>query len=120
MATDAPVVDVVALTAFESQGDSSKHVAYLDRDGHIHDLRLGPSGTWTYLDLTQELDAPIAAGTALAGYGVYTPARLAIAFVDGYGHVQACRSQPASRGGAVIASPGSAAQANEERAAVAG
>jgi phospholipase C len=93
-ATDAPVVGMTALVAFEWPADSEKHTLYLDVDGHVHDLHLGPTGTWKYLDVTQELNAPTATGRALTGYGLLTPARLLAAFVDGHGHEQAAVAQP--------------------------
>jgi phospholipase C len=96
VAADSPPVDVVALAAFEWPADSEKHVAFLDRDGHIHDLSLGPAGGWLYLDVTQELNAPTATGTALAGYGLEVLRRLGLAYVDGYGHVRNCVAVPST------------------------
>ena len=81
-------------------------------------LALVPPNTWALADLTASAHSPAAGTAALTGFG-WGDQELVIS-LDGDSHVQACRSQPASRGGAVIASPGSAAQANEERAAVAG
>ena len=88
---------MVALTAFDWDPDGERHTAYLDRDGHVHDLSLGPLG-WSYDDLTERLNAPLAVGTALAGYGLsagygLTP-WLGIAYVDGYGHVHDCLALP--------------------------
>lgn len=97
-AADAPVLDVIALVSFESQGTKSKHVALLDRGGHVHLLSYGPLPPWKYLDLTMSFGAPLAAGTALAAFAHQLPTRLGVLYVDTEGHVQTFTARPANSG----------------------
>jgi len=89
---DAPAVDVAALAAAPYEATDAEHVVFLGRDGHVYDLRLGGGG-WTYVDLTHYLQAPLAAGTALA-LGEQGGNRFMVLYTDGLGHVRALIAQP--------------------------
>jgi phospholipase C len=94
-AVDAPAVDVAALAAAPYEATYADHVVFLGSDGHVHDLRLGGGG-WTYVDLTKYLQAPLAAGTALALGGSWQQGgnRFMVLYTDGFGHVRAMTAQP--------------------------
>ena len=78
------------LAGYDWQAGGSKHVAYLDDAGHVHELSFPPGGPWTAADVTAAIvPAPQRAksDSPLAGYGWPAGRSRHVVYLDGPGHV---------------------------------
>ncbi len=66
--TGAPLAEGATLAAYAWEAKGTRQVVYISGDGHIHELAAGVEGTWKHSDLTDLTGAPLADGSALAGY----------------------------------------------------
>lgn len=55
------------LTGYAWDSGHSKQIAYLGRDGHIHELFVEAGKIWQHVDLTEMAHAPVTQVTALSG-----------------------------------------------------
>jgi hypothetical protein len=63
----APLAERAVLSAYATEYDHAKHVAYIGGDDHIYELSFR-ANHWSVTDLTKQTDAPLANGTTLAGF----------------------------------------------------
>lgn len=69
LACAAPLAEASPLSAFACEFSSSKHVAYMSGDGHIHELSMQKGATsWRHSDLTERSGTLPASGSTLIGY----------------------------------------------------
>ena len=65
----APVAEGATLTGFAWESNSTRHVAYISGDGHIHELVAGKDNIWQDTDVTEHTNTPEASeDTPLIGY----------------------------------------------------
>lgn len=65
--TGAPAATNI-LTGYAWDGGHSKQIAYVGRDGRIHELYVEAGKTWQHVDLTALAQAPVTQVTSLSGY----------------------------------------------------
>ncbi|QBD78919.1 hypothetical protein EPA93_24220 [Ktedonosporobacter rubrisoli] len=86
--TGAPPSDGMTLAAYSQKADGTKHVIYTARDGHIHELAVGLTGTWQHTNLTRETPgAPPSEGDALCAFSWATGRSQHVVYLSGDGHI---------------------------------
>jgi len=85
--TGAPLAEGSALAGYAWEAGGTKQAIYIGSDRHIYELVADRSGTWTYADLMQLTGAPLAAGSALAGYAWETGGTKQVVYVGLNRHV---------------------------------
>lgn len=83
----APTADGVALTGYDWKANGTKHLLYTGSDSHIHELMAGAAGRWVHSDLTHLTGAPLAEGSALAGYAWEAGGTRQVMYGSGDGHI---------------------------------
>jgi hypothetical protein len=77
-----------ALTVYPWAGGDADQIAYLDDDGHVHELSAPVGGYWSDADLTQLCGAePAGPGAQPAGYDWQAGGAKQVAYLDDAGHV---------------------------------
>jgi hypothetical protein len=72
----------------QETGLSTKHVAYIATDGHVHDLSVPVGGTWTDADLTQRASAALPTNDSpLAAYAWEAGRSKQVAYIASDGHI---------------------------------
>jgi hypothetical protein len=66
--TGAPLIEDVALAAYEWKARGTKEIFFKSADGRVHELMTEVGGPWRHTDLTNLIGVPLAQGPALAGY----------------------------------------------------
>ena len=56
------------LVGYEWSAGRCKQVAFVGRDGHVHEFHVGIGGRWQHTDLTTIADAPLAQSRFIVGY----------------------------------------------------
>ena len=74
--------------------DSSPHVNYIDRNGHVHELYVAPTTSWKDNDLTKLAGSSSTAvqGSPLAGY--WGTESQHVNYIDSKGHVHELVLEP--------------------------
>jgi hypothetical protein len=85
--TGAPLAEGSALAGYAWERGGTRQVVYIGSDRHIYELGAGVGGTWKYIDLTQLTAAPLAAGSALAGYAWETGGSRQVVYVGFNRHI---------------------------------
>lgn len=85
--TGAPLAEGSTLAGYAWEAGGTKQAIYIGSDRHIYELVADRSGTWTYADLMQLTGAPLAAGSALAGYAWETGGTKQVVYVGLNRHV---------------------------------
>ncbi|MFL5690385.1 MAG: hypothetical protein ACJ795_01140 [Ktedonobacteraceae bacterium] len=67
-AAGTPLVESRILTGYAWEAQQTRQVAYLNADGHVHELQAEVNGSWKHQDLTHLFEAPLAQEAALSGY----------------------------------------------------
>jgi hypothetical protein len=87
LATDAPPTDGRVLAGLAWKAGRSKHVIYMGRDGHIHELAVGVVSKWHHTDVTEQTGAPNAESPHLAGFAWEGRGTQHIVYMSGDGHI---------------------------------
>jgi hypothetical protein len=66
--TGAPLIEDIALTAFDWEARGTKEIFFRSQNGHVHELMMEVGGPWRHTDLTYLTGVPLAVGPMLAGY----------------------------------------------------
>ncbi len=86
--TDAPSADGNAIVGYVWKTNGTKQVVYISGIGHVHELVVGTVGMWKHTDLTQQTNAPLVEGDALAAYAWETGGTKQVVYVSEDGHIQ--------------------------------
>jgi len=77
-----------AITGYAWESRSTKQVAYLSGDGHVHLLQVAVGGGWSQTDLTAATSAPVATNNSpLVGYAWESGGSEQVAYLTSDGHV---------------------------------
>ncbi|GCE06815.1 hypothetical protein KDAU_41440 [Dictyobacter aurantiacus] len=87
-ATDAPLSNGIALSAFSWSKDGSEHIAYVDQSRHVQELYSTASGKWRDSDLTQSAGAPLANGNVIVAYEWRIAGSIHIDYIDVRNNIQ--------------------------------
>ncbi len=85
--TGAPQADGTTLAAYAWETGGTKQVVYTGNRGNIYELVAGADNRWRYADVMSMTSAPLADGTALAGYAWETAGTKQVVYVGADGHV---------------------------------
>ncbi|MBE3560193.1 MAG: hypothetical protein IMW89_13370 [Ktedonobacteraceae bacterium] len=90
--TGAPLADGAALVGYEWPAAGTKHIAYIDNNGHVQELSVGIGGQWQVADITAMTNAPLAyrgdLGVPLAGCSWAAGGTKQLVYRDRHGHIQ--------------------------------
>lgn len=76
------------LAGFYAELNQEKHIAYIARSGHIHELYIGRDGRWHQADLTLDAGAPVPAGvTSIQGYASTRTRKIQIVYTEANGDI---------------------------------
>ncbi len=84
----AAIANGRTLSGFEWQCGNSEQVVYIDAKQHVQQLYASSEGQWDVLDLTRKAQAPLASGTAVAGYDWTQNGSKQVVYIDQRGHIQ--------------------------------
>ena len=90
-AAEAPLAGDSSLAAYVWERGGTRQVVYTGNNGDVYELVCGQNAVWSFADLTGLTGAPLAAGTALAGYAWETGGAKQVVYVDGNHHVYELR-----------------------------
>jgi hypothetical protein len=85
--TGAPTATNI-LTGYAWDSGHSKQIAYVGREGHIHELYVEAGKTWRHVDLTELAQAPVSQITSIAGYAWSAGDSKQVAYVGNDGNVR--------------------------------
>jgi hypothetical protein len=85
--TGAPLIEDVALAAYEWEARGTKEIFFRSADSHVHELRTEVGGPWRHTDLTDLTGVPLAQGPTLAGYAWEMQGTKQVAFIDSDGDI---------------------------------
>jgi hypothetical protein len=83
----APPCSYRVMSGYGWNKASTKQVAYVTADGHIHELYVGVGGSWKHADLTQITGAPSNAGSLISGYSWENGDTKQVVYKDVNGHI---------------------------------
>jgi hypothetical protein len=76
------------LSGYAWDGGHSKQIAYVGRDGHIHEIYVEAGKTWRHVDLTELSQAPVSQITSIAGSAWAAGDSKQVAYVGNDGNVR--------------------------------
>src|SRR6266849_2449055 len=83
----APPASSRFITGYAWPESSTKQVAYLSMDGHIHELWVQPGGKWQHVDRTAVTAGPLAGCRFMVAYGWKEGGCKQVAYVAQDGHI---------------------------------
>jgi hypothetical protein len=85
--TGAPAATNI-LTGYSWDSGHSKQIAYVGRDGYIHEIYVEAGKTWQHVDLTHLAQAPVTQITSITGYAWSAGDAKQVAYVGNDGNVR--------------------------------
>lgn len=89
--TGAPLADGSTLAGYAWEGGDAKQVVYTGNNGNVYELVARADNKWRYVDLTSLTSAPLASGSALAGFAWETGETRQVVYVGSERHIHELR-----------------------------
>lgn len=84
----AAPADGFTLVGYNYRTGKTKHIVYIGRDDHLHELTAATTGLWQATNLTEQLAAPLPENRLVSAYSWEANKTRHVVYTSGDGHIQ--------------------------------